>query len=119
MGSSLVGYHESTRARRATINLAKSTRVVDDRESLIETPPVKNRGQRRKSGFHNEEAEGYMYLEEGFRIWFGNGEVIDFRADTREEKREWVNVLQGVVGKVPVRKEWADAVLQRERAMKS
>ena len=59
-----------------------------------------------------------MYLEEGFRIWFGNGEVIDFRADTREEKREWVNVLQGVVGKVPARKEWTDAVLQRERSLK-
>jgi hypothetical protein len=59
-----------------------------------------------------------MYLEEGFRIWFANGEVIDFRADTKEEKREWVNVLQGVVGKVPARKEWADAVLARERAMK-
>ena len=75
-------------------------------------------GQRRKSAFINEEAEGYMYLEEGFRIWFANGEVIDFRADTREEKREWVNVLQGVVGKVPARKEWAEAVLARERAMR-
>ena len=114
----MIGYHESTGARRATINLAKSTRIVHDRESLIESPPVKGRGQRRKSGFQREEADGYMYLEEGFRIWFGNGEVIDFRADTREEKREWVNVLQSVVGKVPVRKEWAEAVLQRERAMK-
>ena len=118
MGASLVGYHESTRARRATINLAKSTRVVDDRESLIETPPAKTRGHRRKSAFQAEEADGYMYLEEGFRIWFGNGEVIDFRADTREEKREWVNVLHGVVGKVPVRKDWADAVLQKEKVLR-
>jgi hypothetical protein len=115
IGASLVGYHESSRARRATINLAKSTRVVDDRESLIETPPPRARGLRRKSGFVNEEAEGYMYLEEGFRIWFANGEVIDFRADTKEEKREWVNVLQGVVGKVPARREWCEAVLHRER----
>jgi hypothetical protein len=113
-----VGYHESTRARRATINLAKSTRVADDRQSLIETPPTKKPGQRRKSGFQSEEAEGYIYLQEGFRVWFGNGEVIDFRADTKEEKREWVNVLQGVVGKVPLRKEWAEAVLLREKSMK-
>jgi hypothetical protein len=62
-------------------------------------------------------AEGYIYLQEGFRVWFGNGEVISFRADTKE-KREWVNVLQGVVGKVPVRKEWAEAVLLREKSMK-
>lgn len=114
----MIAYHESTRARRATINLAKSTRVVDDRQSLIETPPVRAKGQRRKSAFHSDDAEGYMYLEEGFRIWFGNGEVIDFRADTTHEKREWVNVLQGVVGKVPLKKEWADAVLMRERALK-
>src|SRR5215470_2680229 len=60
IGATLVGYHESTRARRATINLAKSTRVVDDRKSLIETPPAKGRnGARRKSGFVKEEAEGY------------------------------------------------------------
>lgn len=40
-----------------------------------------------------------MFVEEGFRIRFGNGEVIDFYADNRDNKEEWMKALTAVVGK--------------------
>ena len=79
-------------------------------------------GGRRKSGFAEEE-EGYMFVEEGFRIRFGNGEVIDFYGDSTENKEEWMQALSQIVGKgvqsgsAPVNG-WAEMVLKREKKMK-
>ena len=77
-------------------------------------------GGRRKSAFAEEE-EGYMFVEEGFRIRFANGEVIDFYADSAHAKDDWMKVLSQVVGKAPSNaaaaiKPWAEAVLRREKA---
>ena len=58
-------------------------------------------------------------MEEGFRIRFANGETIDFYADSREAKEEWMVVLAQVVGKVDEKRKearWTDLVLARERA---
>lgn len=86
---------------------------------LIADPssPTKSKG-RRKSAFA-EEDEGYQYVEEGFRIRFANGETIDFYADNRAQKEEWMVVLSQVVGKPDVAHKatsWTDLVLARERA---
>lgn len=75
-------------------------------------------GSRRKSGFAEEE-EGYMFVEEGFRIRFANGEVIDFYADTHADKEGWMKVLEGCVGKAggPGRTGgWCDIALKREES---
>jgi hypothetical protein len=75
-------------------------------------------GNRRKSGFAEEE-EGYMFVEEGFRIRFNNGEVIDFYADTAADKEGWMKVLDGCVGKEGDGKNgWCDMVLRREESLK-
>lgn len=55
-------------------------------------------GKRRRSAFAEEE-EGYMFVEEGFRMRFNNGEVIDFYADTPEDKEGWMKVLSEIVGR--------------------
>lgn len=65
-----------------------------------------------------------MFVEEGFRIRFGNGEVIDFYADSAADKDGWLRVLSDTVGKGSSSggggiKPWADLVLKRERAMKT
>lgn len=65
-----------------------------------------------------------MFVEEGFRIRFGNGEVIDFYADSAAEKDGWMKVLADSVGKGTsssgnVAKPWTDVVLRRERSMKA
>lgn len=65
-----------------------------------------------------------MFVEEGFRIRFGNGEVIDFYADSAADKEGWLRVMSEAVGKGSssgngALKPWADLVLKRERSMKA
>lgn len=65
-----------------------------------------------------------MFVEEGFRIRFGNGEVIDFYADNAADKEGWLRVLSDAVGRGSSAgngaiKPWADLVLKRERSMKA
>ncbi|KAK3671950.1 Bud site selection protein bud4 [Recurvomyces mirabilis] len=124
-GSRLTAYHEHTHQKRAVINLAKASRLVDDKSTLVSNPANANgvtgvsaKG-RRKSAFA-EEDEGYQYVEEGFRIRFANGETIDFYSDSAGEKDSWMEALRQVVGK-PVTEgskkgKWTDLVLARERA---
>jgi len=75
-------------------------------------------GKRRRSGFAEDE-EGYMFVEEGFRIRFNNGEVIDFYADTAAEKESWMKVLDACIGKEGEgsKSGWCDLVLKREQSL--
>ncbi|KAI9843701.1 MAG: Bud site selection protein bud4 [Sclerophora amabilis] len=111
-GSKLTAYHEATHQPRATINLTKACKLIDDRSALMQKGASgKNR---RKSAF-SEEEEGYMFVEEGFRIRFANGEVIDFYADSASEKDGWMKVLAETAGKdTGTSKAWTEIVLARE-----
>lgn len=115
-GSKFTAYHEATRQPRATINLAKASKLIDDKSALMRNDvPAKGKG-RRKSAFAEEE-EGYMFVEEGFRVRFANGETIDFYADSAAEKDGWMKVLSEVVGKDTTKpKSWTDLVLAKQRA---
>ncbi|KAG0647625.1 Integrin alpha chain [Hyphodiscus hymeniophilus] len=118
VGSKLTAYHESTRQPRATINLANACKLIDDRRALTQKETSGKGGKRRKSGFAEEE-DGYMFVEEGFRIRFNNGEVIDFYADTAAAKEGWMKVLDACVGKEGDTKgNWCDLVLKREEDIK-
>lgn len=117
-GAKLTAYHESTLQPRATINLAKASKLIDDKPALTQKE-VSTKGGRRKSAFAEEE-EGYMFVEEGFRIRFANGEVIDFYADSAVAKDEWMKVLCEVVGKCAPSgavKGWTEMVLKREKSV--
>ncbi|KAI5283473.1 Bud site selection protein bud4, partial [Ascosphaera aggregata] len=63
-GSKLTAYHESTLQPRATINLAKAAKLVDDRSVLTQKDTSTKGGGRRRSAFAEDE-EGYMFVEEG------------------------------------------------------
>ncbi|PGH36139.1 hypothetical protein GX50_00994 [[Emmonsia] crescens] len=121
-GSKLTAYHETTRQPRATINLAKASKLIDDKSTLTQKETSGKGGRRRKSAFAEEE-EGYMFVEEGFRIRFGNGEIIDFYADSAMEKEGWMKVLAETVGKGYAAgaggqpKAWTELVLKRERSI--
>ncbi|KAH8653430.1 cell division protein anillin-domain-containing protein [Xylariales sp. PMI_506] len=126
VGTKLTAYHEATRQPRATINLSNAKRVIDDRRQLTQPSTTGRDGKRRRSAFAEEE-EGYMFVEEGFRIRFNNGEVIDFYADTAEDKEGWMKALVDVVGRDGVeddgtgnggRKKWCELVLKREEALR-
>jgi hypothetical protein len=61
-----------------------------------------------------------MFVEQGFRIRFANGEVIDFHADSAAAKDEWLKVLCEIVGKSApsaVVKGWTEMVLKREKSV--
>ena len=59
-----------------------------------------------------------MFVEEGFRVRFANGETIDFYADSAAQKDEWMKALSEVVGKDTSKpKTWTDLVLAREKAV--
>ncbi|ORY69797.1 cell division protein anillin-domain-containing protein [Pseudomassariella vexata] len=128
VGQKLTAYHEATRQPRATINLSNAKRLIDDRRALTQPDTTVRAGKRRRSAFAEEE-EGYMFVEEGFRIRFNNGEVIDFYADTAEDKEGWMKVLGDVVGRASgddepapgtanSRKKWCELVLKREEALR-
>lgn len=59
-----------------------------------------------------------MFVEEGFRIRFANGEVIDFYADSSKDKEGWMKVLDSCVGKDASAKGWCDLVFKREESLK-
>jgi hypothetical protein len=116
----LTAYHETTLQPRATINLAKASKLIDDKPALTQKE-VSTKGGRRRSAFAEEE-EGYMFVEEGFRIRFANGEVIDFYADSAAAKNEWMKALCEIVGKgassgTPQAKRWTEMVLKREKSV--
>ncbi|KAI0840377.1 DUF1709-domain-containing protein [Hypoxylon sp. FL0890] len=126
VGTRLTAYHETTRQPRATINLSNAKRLIDDRRQLTDPETTGRNGKRRRSAFAEEE-EGYMFVEEGFRIRFNNGEIIDFYADTREDKQGWMKALGDVIGKpggdddsggASGRKKWCELVLKREDALR-
>lgn len=105
---------------RATINLSKATKLIDDKTSLISDPTSANPSpsKRRKSAFA-EEDDGYQFVEEGFRIRFANGETIDFYADNPAQKDAWMVALSQSVGKPAsntTAAKWTDVILAKERA---
>ncbi|CAO1603460.1 Bud site selection protein bud4 [Xanthoria calcicola] len=118
-GSKFTAYHEATRQPRATINLSKASKLIDDKSSLIQKDASSKSGGRRKSAFAEEE-EGYMFVEEGFRIRFANGETIDFYADSAAAKDDWMKVLSEVVGMdLSKPKSWTDIIMAKQRAAAS
>jgi len=118
-GAKFTAYHEATRQPRATINLAKASKLIDDKNSLMRNDASPKKGGRRKSAFAEEE-DGYMFVEEGFRMRFANGETIDFYADSAAEKDGWMKVLADVVGKDTHKPEsWTDLVMAKQRTTAS
>lgn len=128
VGTKLTAYHEATRQPRATINLANAKRLIDDRRALTEKETTGKGGKRRRSAFAEEE-EGYMFVEEGFRIRFNNGEVIDFYADTAEDKAGWMKVLADVTSRDSMssddemgvsrgKSKWCELVFKREEMLR-
>lgn len=130
VGTKLTAYHEATRQPRATINLANAKRLIDDRRALTEKETTGRGGKRRRSAFAEDE-EGYMFVEEGFRIRFNNGELIDFYADTPQDKEGWMKVLSEVIGRdslntdddasttsARTKGKWCDLVLKREETVR-
>ncbi|KMU75596.1 hypothetical protein CISG_04999 [Coccidioides immitis RMSCC 3703] len=85
-GSKLTAYHETTRQPRATINLAKASKLIDDRSILTQRETSAKGGGRRKSAFAEEE-EGYMFVEEDSAFASGMREAQAAPADMPSSER--------------------------------
>ena len=112
-----MAHHEITRQPRVKIDLAKAVKLINDKSALVQgdAGTAKSGKGRRKSAFAEEE-DGYMFVEEGFRIRFANGEVIDFYADSAKDKDVWMGVLSRAVGQESAAGHaWCDAVLAHEK----
>jgi hypothetical protein len=102
------------------ISLAKAAKLIDDKSTLLKPDAGNGKGGkgRRKSAFADED-QAYMFVEEGFRIRFSNGETIDFYAETADDKDGWMRALSQVVGKdVNTGKTWCEVVVRRERLLR-
>lgn len=99
--------------------MANAAKLIDDRRTLTQKETTGKGGKRRKSGFAEEE-EGYMFVEEGFRIRFSNGEVIDFYADNTADKEGWIKNLEQCIGREgdSTKRGWCDMVLKREESVR-
>jgi hypothetical protein len=71
-----------------------------------------------------------MFVEEGFRIRFNNGELIDFYADSTQDKDGWMKVLSEVINRDSAgsddefstgsrgKGKWCELVLKREETLR-
>ncbi|KAF2674368.1 DUF1709-domain-containing protein [Microthyrium microscopicum] len=121
-GLNLTAFHETTRQPRAKISLARANKLIDDKNTLVQPDGSTKPGKGRRKSAFAEEDQAYMFVEEGFRIRFANGEAIDFYADSADDKAGWMRALATVVGSDnsngPGGKKWCAEVLRHERALK-
>lgn len=87
--TTLTAFSETSHKPRAVVNLKKAIRIIQDKDTLIKPSSDK----RRKSGFAENE-DGYLFADQGFRISFLNGEIIEFYGDN---KADWVKYLNKVI----------------------
>ena len=99
-GSRMIAYHETSRRKKATINLMNAICVSD--------------GEREEQEGGGREQDEAMYMEEGFRKHFRNGETVDFNAEDGAQKDECIKTLHSLVGKISEPCLWAEMVLEQE-----
>ncbi|QSL64750.1 hypothetical protein MERGE_002052 [Pneumocystis wakefieldiae] len=118
-GLKLTSYHESSKSIRSNINLAKVKMVLNDQQlsanpkKMAQAMHPENRKESTELG-----GNGYMFAQNGFCIKFFNGEIINFYADSEDEKTRWVRILDAVIKKADQVKPWSLYVLQKQKAMK-
>jgi hypothetical protein len=81
-GTNMVAHTEDTKKPRAQVNLLK---VVD----------VLHNGKKKVQNQRN--ATDDILMNDGFKLKFKNGEIINFNAETKELKRQWIEVLERIV----------------------
>lgn len=99
-GTSLIAHSEYSHKTRAKINLAKVVDVIYlDKENWNE------------KSYRN--FSGVLLLEHAFKIKFANGEIIDFGAPNKQEKTEWIKIMERIVKRNRFRRQpWVKLMLE-------
>ncbi|EGW31044.1 uncharacterized protein SPAPADRAFT_142901 [Spathaspora passalidarum NRRL Y-27907] len=103
-GASLIAHSEYNHKTRAKINLSKIVDVIYvDKENI-------NPGSS-SSNYRN--FSDVLLLEHAFKIRFADGEIIDFGAPNKEQKRDWVRILEQIVYRNRFRRQpWVNIMMQ-------
>jgi len=80
IGAILVAFNDVTKRATATIELRKVVAVHDDNDLVSDS------SLRRRT---SDSYDAIFKVERSFRLVFGDGEEIEFFADTDEEKAKW------------------------------
>ncbi|CDK26360.1 unnamed protein product [Kuraishia capsulata CBS 1993] len=116
-GTDLIAHHETTLRPRARINLKKVVALDyfgkdqgSQDSSLAEfRPPHKTMASLSSRNFSDT-----LLVNDGFRLKFSNGETIDFGADTKEEKSEWIQLVDEVTARNNfVKQPWIQLMLAK------
>lgn len=102
-GTSLIAHSEFSHKTRAKINLAKVAEVIYvDKENF----------ERKRTNFRV--FSDILLVEHAFKIKFANGEVIDFGAPNKQEKDEWIAILENIVYRNKFRRQpWVKLMLEK------
>lgn len=101
-GTSLVAHSEFSHKTRAKINLSKIVDVIYVDETDIN-----------KSSANYRNFSDVILVAHSFKIKFANGEVIDFGAPNRNEKFEWVAILEKIVYRNKFRRQpWVKLMIE-------
>lgn len=101
-GTSLIAHSEVSHKTRAKINLTKIVDVIYVDENDIN-----------KSSANYRNFSDVILVPHSFKIKFANGEIMDFGAPNRDEKVEWVSILEKIVYRNKIRRQpWVKLMLQ-------
>lgn len=131
---SLICFNEITKRPIVKIDLSKAVQIEDNFDpvdptlvspgSKMTTTPSRTGApamQRNASTFSTaayEDLDENYHVERSFRITFADGERISFFTDTDEEKEQWLDALEEVVGKSsPTAPIWAHAATNLIRGL--
>ncbi|ODV78673.1 DUF1709-domain-containing protein [Suhomyces tanzawaensis NRRL Y-17324] len=104
-GTSLIAHSEFSHKTRAKINLAKVVEVIYvDKENI------------HKSSINYRNFSDVMLFDNAFKIRFANGEIIDFGAQNKYEKQEWITTIERIVYRNKFRRQpWVKAMLSESQ----
>ncbi|KAG7664184.1 BUD4 [[Candida] subhashii] len=110
-GTELIAHSEYSRKTRAKINLNKIVDVIYvDKENMNDGGSKKN----------YRDFSDVLLLDHAFKIVFANGEIIDFGAPNKEEKRNWVEILESIVYRNYFRRQpWVQLMVEANGVKKS
>ncbi|KAG4305755.1 hypothetical protein PORY_000665 [Pneumocystis oryctolagi] len=117
-GLKLISYHEFTRSIRSNINLVNAVSVLNDQQLCVNSKPFADKDKKNNYSALLESDGDYMFIEGGFCIKFMNGEVINFYAESEDEKARWVRILNVVIKKAKEVKPWSLHAVRKQRAMR-
>ncbi|VEU21738.1 DEKNAAC102363 [Brettanomyces naardenensis] len=92
-GYDMNAYNDDTMKLKAKINLRRVVEIVypGKKEPITVDPLQRQQDQRVISET--------LILNDGYKLRFSNGETIDFGCDSRDERDEWVKILEEIIMK--------------------